>query len=162
MSAGCQAGQGNWHIQKRYLTPWSPRHEGHHAISPILRVEWVHIQFGMAVWYTYWRSSVCLPWGVWLPQLACVCAWERQIQQLAPLGWHLSQLKRVIHPTISLSLLSPLSVLSSFCPILGVMLVRYQHPLTSLGRWQDRDAWHLAASGNKNVSWVTGGAPRVP
>lgn len=59
-----------------------------------------------------------------LTATACMCVCMRKIQQLAPLGWHLSQLKRVIYPTISLSLLSPLSVLSSFRPILGVMLVR--------------------------------------
>lgn len=82
----------------------------------------------------------------------CVRMRNSQIQQLAPLGWGLSQLKQVTHPTVSLSLLSLLSVPSSFCPILGVTLVRYQHPLMSLGRWQDRDARHLAASGDENVS----------
>lgn len=75
-----------------------------------------------------------------------------QIQQLAPLGWGLSQLKQVIHPTISLRSLPPLNVLCSFHPVLGVTPVRYQHPLTSLGRWQDRDTQRLAASGDKNAS----------
>lgn len=101
-----------------------------------------YIKCGMSLHWLWDGSLVyilkeqCLSSRRCLTATACMRARVRnsQIQQLAPLGWGLSQLKQVIHPTISLSLSSPLSVPSSFCPVFGVMLVRYQHPLTSLGR----------------------------
>lgn len=148
---------GTWHSAGQGTSPT----EHHHAVSPILSVEWVLIQFGMAV-NGHKLKEQQLSFQSCLIDTVCMYACMRNSQSATGTsGMGLSQLKWDIHATIPLSL-TPLSVPSSFCPVLGVMLVGYQHSLMSLGRYQDRDAQHLAVSGEKNIPWVMRGAPHAP